>query len=903
MKKIILLSLVAVLLLTQVNAQTISCNANFSWNMSGTTVKFIPDLPLDTTGIYSEWHFGYGNNWTSFTSPYHTYPATGGSYEVTHIVVRYNPNHVEVCRDSVTKIIVIQADCVVPNFTYHATVDSYLKIKFTNTSLNYNSTDSIVWMFGDGTTSNDISPTHTYTSSGIYRVCLLIKKRNTPNICIKEKCFDVIVARPCDLQANFSWQKDPVVNNKFYFVNTSTGASATDSVYWSFGDGTHSTNTNPDHIYPAIGTYTVCLKVKRFPYTPGTVECVQTECKTLQITTGDCNILPAYTWRTDSTNKKKIIFKNTTEWVTTNANIIPTWSFGDGSANVSTWDATHEYTQPGKYYVCLKLQYGTTTCIKYKCDSVTVPDNTIPCVLTAGFTLKADSTNKKKIIFTATSNLPSGTAADIHWNFGDGSALASGWNVTHEYAQAGKYYVCIKVQTSNTCFKYVCDSITVVANPIPCVLTAGFTLKADSLNKKKIIFAATSNLPTGTAADVHWNFGDDSALASGWNVTHEYAQPGRYSVCLKVQTSNTCFKYVCDSITVTDNPPTCDFVASYTWRSDSLNKKKIYFTNTTTVPTPNAVATWTFGDGTQTHTWSPVHEYAQAGKYYVCLKVQYGTSTSCIKYKCDSVTVTVPPVSNCENFSLFTYSGIASTRQYSFAPVYQNHDVQYTWTFGDGTGNHDMITTHQFANSNAYQVCLTAFKNNNCAFTTCKEVRVAPITNCDSIKVAYQYTKDQYMPNKIHFYSYSSTAVQQQTWTIYKDGTTGTPITITQNNPVYTFTDTGHYYVCLKITTTNGCVKEYCSIVNVERIADLCELQAYPNPVNSQVSINVEQSTNETIHAYIYNSLNILMGEKHQAGYTGANIVSMYTANLPAGFYTIKIIYGNKICFARFQKI
>ena len=47
--------------------------------------------------------------------------------------------------------------------------DSYLKYSFTNTSMNAN---SFMWDFGDGNTSKEKSPTHTYATAGVYNVVL-----------------------------------------------------------------------------------------------------------------------------------------------------------------------------------------------------------------------------------------------------------------------------------------------------------------------------------------------------------------------------------------------------------------------------------------------------------------------------------------------------------------------------------------------------------------------------------------------------------------------------------------------------------------------------------------------------------------------------------------------------------
>jgi hypothetical protein len=49
--------------------------------------------------------------------------------------------------------------------------------------------------------------------------------------------------------------------------------------------------------------------------------------------------------------------------------------------------------------------------------------------------------------------------------------------------------------------------------------------------------------------------------------------------------------------------------------------------------------------------------------------------------------------------------------------------------------------------------------------------------------------------------------------------------------------------------------------------------------------------------------MNILVKEKHQQGVTGNNLVSINVNDLVPGLYTIKVKYGGKICYARFNKL
>jgi len=62
-------------------------------------------------------------------------------------------------------------------------------VYFLNTSLGYMSGDSITWNFGDGSTSNQANPIHTFAGFGPYNVCLRVE-HYVPGVipCVSEIC-------------------------------------------------------------------------------------------------------------------------------------------------------------------------------------------------------------------------------------------------------------------------------------------------------------------------------------------------------------------------------------------------------------------------------------------------------------------------------------------------------------------------------------------------------------------------------------------------------------------------------------------------------------------------------------------------------------------------------------------
>src|SRR5690606_27556525 len=116
---------------------------------------------------------------------------------------------------------------------------------------------SVKWSFGDGTYSDNLNPTHEFPNSGLYNVCLLVRRDIA---CAADTCINVQVQTPpsvCNLVAAFSWS-DSLQNNAIQFTNLSTPFEPTDTIRWNFGDGTPvSYDVNPKHIYTTPGTYNV----------------------------------------------------------------------------------------------------------------------------------------------------------------------------------------------------------------------------------------------------------------------------------------------------------------------------------------------------------------------------------------------------------------------------------------------------------------------------------------------------------------------------------------------------------------------------------------------------------------------------------------------------------------------
>ena len=121
-------------------------------------------------------------------------------------------------------------------------------VQFTNTSgVDYTQFE---WKFGDGTTSTEKNPVHTYPEPGSYYVTL-----TSTGKCSEVKTLAQIVTVQCVMPAaDFQTSVDEL---EVAFDNRSLNAG---QHHWTFGDGTTSDMNSPKHTYSSPGNYQVCLK-------------------------------------------------------------------------------------------------------------------------------------------------------------------------------------------------------------------------------------------------------------------------------------------------------------------------------------------------------------------------------------------------------------------------------------------------------------------------------------------------------------------------------------------------------------------------------------------------------------------------------------------------------------------
>lgn len=485
------------------------------------------------------WDFGDGNT-STLEAPEHEY-AIEGNYEVSLTITKEKG-----CQATVTNLVIAKKIITIPTacqayFEIEKSMDNPLTVKFNDLSIISNDTyQEHLWDFGDGNTSSEKNPTHTYTEKGEYNVTLTIKTiagcESTVDLPIE---VDLPNITPDDCNALFSYNviTDDELIVKFNDQSTSFNNDNITSWEWNFGDGNNSDEAEPNHTYSDEGVYNVSLTIET------TNGCQATATKSIEVkievpgNPNECEAL--FSFEQISNDELKIKF--TDESPLLNDSITSQlWNFGNGVIS-SFKNPTHEYASEGTYHVTLTI---TTLegCMASITNSIEVKKKVIntPTDCEALFSYDQVANDELKIEFIDESPLVNDSITSRFWNFGDGnfSALEK---PTHEYANEGTYNVTLKITTLEGCETSITNSIEVelnVANP-PTDCEALFYYQQLSAAELKIEFRDESELLNDSIVTRLWDFGDGNSSTEKKPV-HTYDAEGEYEVFLTITNSEGC---------------------------------------------------------------------------------------------------------------------------------------------------------------------------------------------------------------------------------------------------------------------------------------------------------------------------------------------------------------------------
>jgi len=277
-----------------------------------------------------------------------------------------------------------------------------------------------LWDFGDGQTSTETSPSHTYADCGSYTVTLT--STNHCGTASSTETLTIGSGLPTSgIGATLNGQT-------VHFTNNSTNATA---YLWDFGDGQTSIEANPSHTYTDCGTYLVTLT---------STNICGTASSNYTLIFG--NGLPTAVF-SSSQNGLTVIFSNAS------SNAMYVWDFGDGQSS-NEESPTHQYAACGVYIVTLT---STNTC------------GTASSTATLAVTDFPDAAFITTVNGLEVSVLNTSTGgASYFWDFGDGNTSNIQNPPPHVYADSGTYVITLVV--SNNCGATIFEQTVTITKPV-----------------------------------------------------------------------------------------------------------------------------------------------------------------------------------------------------------------------------------------------------------------------------------------------------------------------------------------------------------------------------------------------------------------------------------------------------
>lgn len=675
------------------------------------------------------WDFGDGSTGSGLTAS-HTY-ATPGDYSV--LLTATN-----VCGSITDQQIVDVAIPPSASFTSSFSPSDVLCEGYMATFVanDQNNLDTYQWTFAGGTplTSTDPSPSVTYNVAGSYDVKLVVGNSIGVDSIVLQ---DHVVIEPAPIAA-FT-----VGVNQLTASFTNTSADAT-SYMWDFGDGSTSSDPNPNYIYSTGGVYTVELtaisacgtdvfsqqvSVQSTPiasFTSDVVDgCVDLTVSYTQTSTGSPT---AYAWT----------FEGGTPSTSTSPNPVVTYaSAGSYDVQLVASNAAGDNTiMIADYVTALDVPIAALSAtvagnvitiidnsvdadmVTYEVDGVPISGTTYTAPSNGTYTVtqsasnscgsaEASTTVEVTVYPTVTIDGPStvsgcsplsviydaisSRATSFDWSTTGGTLSATtGSSSTATFDASGSY------------------EISVVASNSFGSAVANYTVIVEIIAAPSGDFTAITNAATVTyeavdlgATSYTWDFGDGTT-GSGQVVSHTYTASGGYTVALTVD-GECGTESSSQDVEIEVNNSVVDFDADLQSGCAPLTVNFMDFT--TNSPTSWS---WVFAGGTPATSseQNPVVQYQQAGVYDVSLTVEnsFGQSTG---VKFDYIVVDDVPVAQ----GTATTSGLTVDFVSTGSAA-----IVTTWDFGDGATGAGTQVRHEYEEAGTYPVLLIV--ENNCGADT-----------------------------------------------------------------------------------------------------------------------------------------------------------------------------------------
>ena len=699
-------------------------------------------------------------------------------------------------------------------------------------------TNSWLWNFGDGSTSTQQNPTHTYTSIGNYNVKLIVGNSAGCKDSITQQITTITIpvitvnsaticsGQTASLTANgavsFTWTAGATTTG----VNTASASPTTTSSYTVTGTSSG-----------CSGTAVAAVSVNPLP--TATISGSTSVCKNAtspNVTfTGAAGTAPyTFTYTINGGSNQTIS--------TTNGNTV---TLPVSTAVVDTFTYTLVNVADASSTACTQTQSGNAVVIVNPVPSATISGTTAVCVGFASpniYLTGAAGVAPYTFIYT----INGGSNHTVSTTSGNSVNVSVPTNASGVFTYA---LVSVQDAGSTGCFPLQSGSATVTVNPLPTATIAGTTGVCKNSSAPNVTFtAAAGTAPYTFTYTINGGSNQTISTTNGNLVAIPVstATLGIYTYTLLDVTdasSTSCSQLQSGSATVTVNTLP---VADFNFTNVCLHKA-MYFSDTSTVAGGYVTGwSWGFGDSSAlATTQNPTYVYANPGTYNVSLIAT--TNNGCTDTTAKSAVVYPLPDIQFSTANVCDGNVVYFNDASSIPQPDSLHSR--AWDFDDGSPfTVDQNTSHLYAAPGAYQVELSIVSDLGCSDSITKTSFVNPNPVVDFIANDTAGCSPKCI-NVTDLSTISTGSNVVQLWN-FGDGNFGT-------EPSHCYTNdsansANYFNVILTVTSDSGCVttKSKSNFIMV-----------YPNP-SALFSVNLTDlnlpddeliCTNQSVGASIYN--------------------------------------------------
>ena len=303
----------------------------------------------DTTGLSWNWDFGDGNNSTE-KNPVHIF-ASDSAYTVSLAVGNGT------CTDSTSKNVAIgnyfYGDSCTAMFSYSVLDPAGFTFEFYDKSWAGEDTNyTVLWQFGDGYSSTELSPIHTYQTEEKFVVSLTIQSQS----CTDNFSMNIYSGEdtwyPENCQAMFYFEQNESNYYQIQFLDASSYSGNNNYWFWDFGDGSYSYLQNPTHVFSQEGEYNVTLQISSDSCTNSFSTELIIDIDSIYVQDIEALFYPEFI------DEKTVKFHNLSQGDIEELQ----WDFGDGAHSLAP-NPTHDFDEVGIHEIALSIRndHGANT--------------------------------------------------------------------------------------------------------------------------------------------------------------------------------------------------------------------------------------------------------------------------------------------------------------------------------------------------------------------------------------------------------------------------------------------------------------------------------------------------------------------------------------------------------------